>query len=169
MRKVILNLAVSLDGFIEGPNGEIDWCFTDQDYGMTAFLARTDTIILGRKSYELLLTMGDDAFPHHKKHVFSQRLPAVEAPYILERSAAGQAVPRMLTEPGRDIWLFGGAELITALLQIGLVDELMLAIHPVLLGGGKPMLNGLPGRIPLQFSRAETFSSGLVQLYYHRS
>lgn len=57
MRKVILNLAVSLDGFIEGPNGEFDWCFTDQDYGMTDFMNRIDVIFIERKSYELVLQM----------------------------------------------------------------------------------------------------------------
>jgi len=57
MRKVILNLAVSLDGFIEGPNGEYDWCFTDKDYGMTQFLRRVDAVFFGRKSYELVSPM----------------------------------------------------------------------------------------------------------------
>ena len=63
MRKVILQLAVSLDGFIEGPNGEFDWCFTDDDYGMTNFFNQIDTIFIGRKSYELTLTMGGSAPP----------------------------------------------------------------------------------------------------------
>ena len=74
MRNVILNLAVSLDGFIEGPNGEYDWCFTDQDYGMTEFLQRTDTIFLGRKSYELLMSTEINPFPDMKKYVFSRTL-----------------------------------------------------------------------------------------------
>ena len=64
MRKVILNLAVSLDGFIEGPDGEYDWCFADQDYGMTEFFEDTDTVFMGRKSYDLIASAGDlNAFP----------------------------------------------------------------------------------------------------------
>src|SRR6478736_9143118 len=77
MRKVILNLAVSLDGFIEGPNGEFDWCFSDQDYGMKAFLNRIDAIFMGRKSYELVKTMGDDLYQHKKIYVFSSTLKEV--------------------------------------------------------------------------------------------
>lgn len=169
MRKIVLNLAVSLDGFIEGPNGEIDWCFTDQDYGMTAFLARTDVILIGRKSYELLLTMGEDAFPNQKKYVFSRSLSAVEAPYELVRDDPRQTVEQLRLAPGKDLWLFGGTALITAFVEQALVDEWMLAVHPVLLGGGKPLLAGLRERRGLRFSRVETYSSGLVQLIYQRA
>lgn len=63
MRKILLNLAVSLDSFIEGPKGEFDWCFTDQDYGMTGFLERIDAIFMGRKSYELFEQMDKNPFP----------------------------------------------------------------------------------------------------------
>ncbi len=63
MRKLILGLAVTLDGFIEGPNGEYDWCFADQDYGMSDFYKRIDSVFLGRKSYELILKMGDVDMP----------------------------------------------------------------------------------------------------------
>lgn len=166
MRNILLNLTVSLDGFIEGPNGEFDWCFTDQDYGMTAFLEQTDTILLGRKSYELLLTMEGDSFPNHKKYVFSQTLDAVAAPYILQKGPAEDAVRRLRAEPGKDMWLFGGAALLSSLLNAGLVDQFMISVHPILLGGGKPLFQGLGGRIPLHFERSESFSSGLVQLFY---
>ena len=67
MRKVILGLAVSLDGYIEGPNGEYDWCLTDQDYGMSAFYKRIDSLFIGRKSYDLTLSMGDEAMPDFPK------------------------------------------------------------------------------------------------------
>ena len=77
MSNVLLNLAISLDGFIEGPNGEFDWCFTDQDYGMTAFLARCDAIIFGRKSYELLLQYDADPYPDKMKYVFSNTIGSV--------------------------------------------------------------------------------------------
>ena len=125
MRKIILNLTVSLDGFIEGPNGEFDWCFTDQDYGMTPFLEQTDTILLGRKSYELLQKMGGDSFPSHQKYVFSRSLDAVNTPYQLAHGPAEQAIDRLRKEPGKDMWLFGGAELVDSLLKIDLIDELL--------------------------------------------
>ena len=74
MRKVILAVAVSLDGFIEGPNGEYDWCFTDQDYGLSDFFKRIDTVFIGRKTYEMTLAMGDtpplEASPKIKRIYF---------------------------------------------------------------------------------------------------
>ena len=72
MRKIILNVAVSLDGFIEGPNGEFDWCFTDQDYGMSDFMKSIDAILFGRKSYELMLKMSKNPFPEKMKYIFSK-------------------------------------------------------------------------------------------------
>ncbi|MCC6463449.1 MAG: dihydrofolate reductase [Saprospiraceae bacterium] len=166
MRSLILNLALSLDGFIEGPNGEFDWCLTDQDYGMTDFLNRTDTVLMGRRSYDTLLSMGEDQFPQHQKYVLSRHLNSLEAPYRLLRGEALDRVRELKAQPGKDIWLFGGAELTTTLLEAGLVDEFMLAVHPLLLGSGKPLFPALSNRMPLQLLRADTFSSGMVQLFY---
>jgi dihydrofolate reductase len=86
MRKIVLQLAVSLDGYIEGPNGEFDWCFTDQDYGMSAFFKRIDSTFMGRKSYELVLSMESEApsgFPKMKEYVFSNTLSEVKEGVIL--------------------------------------------------------------------------------------
>ncbi len=80
MRKVILGVAVSLDNFIAGPNGEYDWCFTDQDYGLSDFFKRIDTMFLGRKTYEMTLAMGDtggSGFPKLKEYIFSTTLDKV--------------------------------------------------------------------------------------------
>jgi dihydrofolate reductase len=76
MRKLILAVAVSLDGFIEGPNGEYDWCFTDQDYGLSEFFKRIDSLFMGRKSYEMMLAMGEApaGFPKLKEYIFSTTL-----------------------------------------------------------------------------------------------
>ena len=79
MRKVILGLAISLDSLIEGPNGEYDWCFTDQDYGLTEFMSQIDTLIMGRKSYELVLHNGGESpWEGKKTYVFSNTLTAAE-------------------------------------------------------------------------------------------
>ena len=166
MRKIILNLAVSLDNFIEDQNGAFDWCFTDQDYGMAAFLEQTDTILLGRKSYELLLSMGDDNFPKHKKYVFSRNLDSVQSPYLLAKQPTEQAIRDILQTPGKDLWLFGGAELVASLLNAELIDECLLAVHPLFLGAGKPVFAGLEHRVHLDLIRSKPYSSGLVQLHY---
>ena len=74
----------------------------------------------------------------------------------------------ILNRPGKDLWLFGGANLVTAFVKAGLVDELWLAVHPLLLGSGKPLFQGITDRIPLNLITTKTYSSGLVQLFYGR-
>ena len=169
MRKIILGLAVSLDGFIESPNGEYDWCFTDQDYGMTEFYKRIDSLFIGRRSYELLLAMGDDAmpgFPKLKEYVFSTTLKEVKPGVTLIHGDIKETVEKIKSEPGKDIWLFGGANLTSSLLNLNLVDEMSLAVHPIILGSGKPLFSDLKNRIPLNLIDTTTYSSGLVNLVY---
>jgi dihydrofolate reductase len=169
MRKVILGLAVSLDGYIEGPNGEYDWCLTDQDYGMSAFYKRIDSLFIGRKSYDLTLSMGDEAmpgFPKLTEYVFSTTLKEVKPGAILINGDIEAEVSRLKNEPGKDIWLFGGADLTASLLNLGLIDEIGLAVHPIILGSGKPLFSNIKGRIPLKLIDTKTYSSGLVYLTY---
>jgi dihydrofolate reductase len=169
MRKVILQLAVSLDGYIEGPNGEYDWCFTDQDYGMSEFFKRIDSIFIGRKSYELTLTMGDaemPGFPKLTEYVFSTTLKEVKPGTILIKGDIEAEVRRIKNEPGKDIWLFGGASLTASLMNLGLVDEISLAVHPIILGSGKALFSNIKHKLPLTLTDTKTYSSGLVALTY---
>ncbi|RYY35056.1 MAG: dihydrofolate reductase [Sphingobacteriaceae bacterium] len=166
MRKVILNVAMSLDGLIEGPNGEYDWCFTDNDYGMTEFVANTDTIFIGRKSYELIANETHEWY-NKKMYVFTDSLNTVKENSEIIRSANFvQKVEEILNQPGKNIWLFGGASLVSALLKHNYIHQLMLAVHPIILGAGKPLFEDLKERLPLKLTRSEVFDSGLVQLYY---
>lgn len=169
MRKVILGVAVSLDGFIEGPKGEYDWCFTDQDYGLKEFFKRVDTIFVGRKTYEMSVGMegGNAGFPKFKEYIFSTTLNKVKDGAILIKNNTKIEVENIKKETGKDIWLFGGAGLTTSLMNLGLVDELSLAIHPVLLGGGKPLFNNIKDRIKLTLVDTKTYSTGLVSLTYN--
>lgn len=165
MRPLLLNLAVTLDGFIEGPNGEIDWCLADQDYGLTPFLARCDSALMGRKSYESLVNMGPDPWPEKRKYIFSRTLSsAAENTELLQGDVAAE-VGRLKQQPGKAIWLFGGADLISQCLRAGLVDELCIAIHPLLLGGGRPLFTEVP-RTGLRLLDTVTYSTGLVQVTY---
>ncbi|GAB4014182.1 dihydrofolate reductase family protein [Spirosoma migulaei] len=170
MRNVILGVAVSLDGYIEGPNGEYDWCFTDQDYGMTAFLARIDALVMGRKTYELLTNPDEVAsnysFDAYKKYVFSNTLAEVAAGAELLRGDVRTQMDALKNQPGSDIWLFGGADLTASFLREGLVDEVQLAIHPVILGAGKPLFTNIQDRINLTLVDSKTYSTGLVSLFY---
>ncbi len=166
MRKVILNLAVSLDGFIEGRQGEYDWCFVDQDYGMTEFLEHVDAIFFGRKSYERLLQTEPDPYPEKQKYVFSNSLVVAPAGSQLVHGNIQKEVHAIKNGAGKDIWLFGGAGLTTTLLNAGVVDELQLAIHPLLLGQGKALFSHLARKIALQLKEMKKYSTGLVQLIY---
>ena len=170
MRKVVLALAVSLDGLIEGPNGEYDWCFTDQDYGMSEFFQRIDTIFIGRKTYEMTLAMGDmdsGGFPTLKEYIFSTTLNEVKEGATLLSGNIKTEVENIKKVTGKDIWLFGGARLTTSLMNLGLVDELSLAVHPILLGSGKPLFNNINASIKLSLVDSKTYSTGLVSLTYH--
>ncbi len=168
MRKVVLQLAVSLDSFIEGPNGEYDWCMTDQDYGMSEFFKRIDSIFIGRRSYEMAQGMEDNSgwMPKVKEYVFSNTLKEVKEGASLISGNIKFAVEQIKKEPGKDIWLWGGADLTSALMNEGLVDELILAVHPILLGSGKPLFSNIKGRVQLELLNSKQYDSGLMMLSY---
>lgn len=163
---ILLNLAVSLDGLIEGPNGEFDWCFTDQDYGMTDFLARCDAIIFGRKSYELMLQYEENPYPDKMKYVFSNTLQSVAGKVTIVSGDVPEAVDRIKQRGTGDVWFFGGAHLLEDFMRHDLIDEFHLAVHPVVLGRGKPLFTDLTERKYFNLKAAKTYSSGLVQLIY---
>ena len=105
MRKIILEVAVTLDGFIEGPNGEYDWCFDDQDYGMKEFFDRIDTLFLGRRSYELMLKIGDSSIPglpKLKEYVFSTTLKEVKPGATIINGDTKEIVEKIKNEPGKN-------------------------------------------------------------------
>jgi dihydrofolate reductase len=169
MRKVILAVAVSLDGFIEGPNGEYDWCFTNADDSLKEFFKRFDTIFVGRKTYEMSSEMegGPPGFPKFKEYIFSTTLDKVKEGATLIKGDIKTEVEKIKRERGKDIWLFGGAGLTTSLMNLGLVDELSLAVYPILLGGGKALFNNIKDRIKLTLVDTKAYSRGLVSLTYN--
>jgi dihydrofolate reductase len=169
MRKIILNVAVSLDGFIEDANGAYDWCFTDQDYGLTDFSNSIDTVFFGRKSYELVLKENyTHYYKGYKQYVFSTTIKKLDDDSItLITGNVKDEVNKIRNEQGRNIWLFGGASLVSFFMKEDLVDELMLSVHPILLGSGKPLFQNLESRKKLDLTNSITFNSGLVQLFYN--
>lgn len=173
MRKVILGLAVTLDGYIEGPNGEYDWCFTDQDYGLNEFFSRIDAVFIGRKSYEVARTYAEanngqlvPGMPPVKEYVFSTTLENVKDGAVLIPNNAMAEIRKIKEQPGKDIWLYGGASLTDALMKEGLVDELWLSVHPILLGSGKPLFRPQDSRTQLILLENKTYETGLVSLRY---
>lgn len=173
MRKLILGLAVTLDGYIEGSNGEYDWCFTDQDYGLNEFFNRIDAIFIGRKSYEIAKQYADSnngemipGMPVVTEYVFSKTLKSVKDSAILISDDSIAEARRIKEEPGKDIWLYGGALLTAAMMKAGLVDELWMSVHPILLGSGKLLFHEQNLRTQLTLLDSKTYETGLVSLRY---
>ncbi len=142
MRKIILSVAISLDGFIEGDKGEYDWCPPPSTGEMSAFLNRIDTIFMGRKSFGLF---NSKMFPGKKVVVFSHTLTDRKGVMIISHDLVSK-VKLMKNEPGKDIWLYGGASLTTTFFNEGLVDEMWLGIVPVILGSGKSLFQNISVR-----------------------
>ena len=177
-RRVILDLAVTLDGFIEGKNGEVDWCIMEPDMEFTKFLNQIDTIFYGRKSYDAWgeyrpTVNADDSEKEmwnlvhsKKKYVFSRTKNETDDKAILINENISEEVNKLKDMPGKDIWLYGGASLITTFINLGLVDEFRLSIHPVILGEGKPMFIDIKQRVNLKLVDTRTFSSGVVQVIF---
>jgi len=176
MRKVILNLAATLDGFIEGANGELDWCILEEDMHFDSFLESIDTIFYGRVSYDLWGNYQPDAAaPDMEKQIYSaiqSKEKFVFSSQVRENDKATfistdviAAIEKIRKQPGKDIWLYGGAKLITTFIENGLVDEYMISVHPTALGAGKPLFN-IPARLDLVLTETKVFKSGVVQLIY---
>ena len=177
MKKVILDLAVTLDGFIEGLNGEIDWCILDDDMDFDGFLTSIDTIFYGRVSYDAWGNFQPDATAsptehmlwkevHAKdKYVFSSRSRQDDQATFIDSDLANK-VAEIKNQDGKDIWLYGGASLIKTFIQLDLIDLYRLSVHPTALGRGKPLFENLNKRIALTLITTHVFKSGVVQLIY---
>jgi dihydrofolate reductase len=178
MRKLFWQMNVTLDGFMEGPNRELNFTaqFEDGDFERycTEMLKSIDAFVIGRRTYELFVDFwpkatGPDAERLNElpKLVFSRTLKTVE--WRNARLAGGdvaEEITRLKRQPGKDIALFGSADLASTLIPLGLIDEYRILVTPVILGGGTPMFKGVKYGIGLKLLKAEPWSSGIVALYY---
>lgn len=173
-RKVILDLAVSIDGFIEGKNFETDWCIMDEEMEFEKFLDRIDTILYGRKSYDLWGTYKtcDDDFwnriHNKKKIVFSKTIHETDENVTFVHDHIASFIQNLKKHEGKDIWLYGGASLIKTFIELNLIDEFRLSVHPVVLNEGTPLFQGLKERLCLTLMKTNTYKCGVVQLIYKR-
>ena len=142
MRQVRYSVAMSLDGYIAGPNGEADWIVMDPDFDFGTIFSRFDTLLIGRKTFAAMKAMGEDVgmAPDVQSVVISHTMQQADYPDITVVNDAEPFVAELKTKPGKDIWLWGGGELFRSLLNAGLVDGVDVAVIPVLLGGGIPLL-----------------------------
>lgn len=165
MRRVVMQCAITLDGFIAGPNEEFDWCRGDPGV-MTAFFRTVDTVLIGRRTYDLMVRMGEPSYRGLRNVVFTKSPPAVSGKTEFVTGNAAAFVRALREEKGKDIWLSGGAALFQSLLAAGVVDDISLAVHPLLLGGGIPLFASDAGRVPLTLTSAQPLKHGLVMLNY---
>jgi dihydrofolate reductase len=169
MRPVRYNVAASLDGYIAGPAGEFDWIPVDPEVDFAALFAKVDTVLLGRRSYEVALQGGSLPWaPGTRVYVFSRTLFAAEHQGVtLVRERAGSVVADLRAEDGEgEIWLFGGGDLFRTLLAAGQVDRVEVTVVPILLGGGVPLLPPGSPRTELQLLGTKVYPSGMVTLSY---
>jgi dihydrofolate reductase len=167
MRKVVYSVAMSLDGYVAGPSGEADWITNDPEIDFTALFARFDTVVMGRKSFEQVRAMGGGgAMPGMTSIVASRTLKPGDVPAAtVIGDGLTDRVRELRAGGGKDIWLFGGGILFRSLLDAGLVDEVGVAVIPVLLGGGVPLL-AAGDRAKLRLTGHKIYKSGIVLLEY---
>jgi dihydrofolate reductase len=170
MRKIVLGLGISIDGYIARLDGTFDFLFMPKDYSMADFFASIDTGIMGRKTYDVSKAMGGGSFgPKIKSYVLSRTLPPGEREGVtFTQESPAALVEKIRQHKGKDIWLMGGGEVVRDFLKADLVDELYIGVVPVLLGEGIPLFpSGFPQR-NFQLIENQTFSKGLISLKYKR-
>ena len=177
MRKIIAGFATSIDGFVEGPNGAIDWIVSDKTHfqKLADSWKAIDAMFHGRKTFEAGQKMAKgnskkvwDPFAHMKHYVFSRTLKSVPDGFILINDDVEKQVMRIKSQPGKNIAVFGGPGLLSSLMNIGLVDEISLAICPVVLGNGKRFFTDLNSRTDFTLKEVHSYPSGLVTIDYSK-
>ncbi len=167
MRTLRYGVAMSLDGFIAGPNGEYDWIVMDPDFDWKALYGQFDTVVVGRRTYDTMreLGMSPRSMGMNAVVVSTTLIPDQHRDVIVVAGNVSETVAALKAEPGKDIWLCGGGVLFRFLLDAGLVDGIDLAVVPVLLGSGVPLLpEGRRCRLKLVESKMR--ASGIVMLKY---
>lgn len=180
MGKVILFNMVTLDGFFEGPNQDIDWHNVDEEFNQFALeqLDDVDTLLFGRITYEMMAgywptqeAIDSDPQVAEKmnslpKIVFSKTLKSADWQNTKLKKDAAKELKKLRAKSGKDMFILGSGELARSLIKDSLIDEYRLMVNPVVLGKGTPMFKDVQDKFDLKLVRTKTFSSGNVLLYY---
>jgi len=171
-RKVIVHIATSADGYIARPDDDLDWLTSRPApkgfYGMNAFMKTIDTTVFGRKTYDMSLRLGAKFDSTNRSIVFSRQAPPPDAPKGVEFSNEdiGTFMRRLREQPGKDIWLMGGGDLIASFLDANAIDEFVISVVPVFIGDGIPLIARRHRHVRLELVSTERFDDGLVQIRY---
>lgn len=164
IRKIKLFIACSLDGFIAREDESVDWLFTG-DYGYAEFYNSIDTVLMGRKTYEISLQLGD--FHKNKKiYVFTKQKGLKKLPNVEFISDAVDFTKKLIKSKGKDVWLIGVGEIVSVLLNNNLIDEIILYVHPIIIGNGIPLFKNIRKEVKLKFIKCVSYKDGLVQIDY---
>ena len=167
MRKVRYSVAMSLDGYIAGPNGEADWIIMDPEIDFGAMFEQFDTFIMGRRTFEPMARVRRGETTGVKTFVFSRTLRQQDySGVMIVAEGVEETVAALRAEPGKDIWLFGGGTLFGSLLEAGLVDTVEVAIMPVLLGEWIRLLPPPAKERKLKLTGQKVYKTGIVSLEY---
>jgi dihydrofolate reductase len=176
-RKIIVYIATSADGFIARSDGSVDWLERPRPkggYGMGAFYKSIDTILWGRKTYDVALDfqkrgVAGTAFDTNvKNYVFTRGLPHSPAPACMEfvNEKIKAFATRLRAEKGKNIWMMGGAGIIASFLDEGEIDEFMIHVIPTFIGEGIPLIAPSRRTVPLKLISSKKFTDGVVKLHY---
>ena len=167
MRRIRYVVATSLDGYIAGPKDEADWIIMDPEIDFRALFEQFDTVLLGRRTFEAMVRGGKAELPGMKTFVFSRVLRQVDNPNVtIVAEKAEEVLAALRAESGKDIWLFGGGLLFRSLADAGLVDSVEIAVIPVLLGEGIPLLPPPAKQVNLKLTDHKVYKTGIVSLEY---
>jgi dihydrofolate reductase len=173
-RKIIVYIATSADGYIARPDGNVDWLNRPRppgDYGMGEFFKSIDTILWGRKTYDVGLEMNEGGLGIYgtkvKNYVFSRRPPKKDAPGVeFVREPIEEFAERLRSSPGKDIWMMGGGGIIASFLDAGEIDEFIIHVIPTLIGEGIPLIAPRHRTVELKLISVRDYPDGVVRLHY---
>jgi dihydrofolate reductase len=165
-RRVRYSVAMSLDGFIAGPNGEHDWIIMDPSLDFAALFAQFDTLLMGRRTFELMRKSGGATMAGMQTIVFSRTLRPSDYPKMVVSGKVAETISSLKEKPGKDIWLFGGGELFRSVLDAGLIDTVEVAVIPVMLSQGVPLLPAGSRSPVLELIETKPLPTGSVLLSY---
>ncbi len=167
MRPIVYCVACSLDGYIAREDHSFDWIPHDEDHGLSAFFKTVDTVLIGRKTHDLMVSYGQPMFPNMANYVFSRNTNPPEYKGIQWVATDPVAFASDLRQkPGKDIWLMGGSNLAGTFFEARMVTDIRLGVVPILLGKGIPLFRGFDAEIPLKLVEQTSFPDGIVLLRY---